>query len=316
MNNTKEVRQGRSVYIPELKDLGMSKSSLDKYKESLTSGSGSGGCYYITGPNGCGKTTTLYSTLIWLGQQPYSDENKIMTIEDNALCFLEGVAQTEGDPGQAANYFKSILRSDPDTIMIDSIESASDTIQFTRSAIESAKLITDSGLTGHKVLAPLSTNTALNFVSRLQRFGVENFLIGNSTKTVVNQRLLPTLCENCKEPVEFNENLFDLYQISAADYKKVISSDHLGATVYRINSNGCSECFYRGIQPKKDRTGVFEVIVLDDELRDAIVADAPMRDLTAIARRSGSKSLFEESLEKVYSGLVDPGEAPRLSLMK
>lgn len=235
------------------------------------------GILLVTGPTGSGKTTTLYAALSKLD----ASSQKIITVEDPVEYQLEGINQIQvhAQIGLSfANALRSILRQDPDIIMIGEMRDG-----------ETAQIAVQSALTGHLVLSTLHTNTATGAIIRMLDMGVERYLITSSVNGVLSQRLVRTLCSHCKEP-----------EIPAG---ALLASSGLGRFLkpgmptYR--AIGCSHCRDTGYQ---GRTAIHELLVIDEPMRKAILEGSDESELHALAARTGMLTLYEDGLRKVAAG--------------
>jgi len=246
------------------------------------------GILLVTGPTGSGKTTTLYAALSKIDAQA----NKIITVEDPVEYQLEGINQIQVHPQinlTFANALRSILRQDPDIIMIGEMRDG-----------ETAQIAVQSALTGHLVLSTLHTNTAAGAVIRMQDMGVESYLITSSVNGVLAQRLVRTLCGNCKQPYEPGPELRQ-----STGLARFCSSSQL---IYQaVGCEHCRQSGYRG------RTGIHELFVLDEPMRRAIIEGRDANALNALAAQGGMLSLFEDGLRKVAAGVTTLDELARVT---
>ncbi len=268
-----------------LVDMGFADDTLEKFNGLLARPHG---ILLVTGPTGSGKTTTLYAALAKLD----SDTQKIITVEDPVEYQLEGINQIQVHPQinlTFANALRSILRQDPDIIMIGEMRDG-----------ETAQIAVQSALTGHLVLSTLHTNTAAGAIIRLQDMGVEGYLITSSVNGILAQRLVRTLCQECKAP----------YVPSESEWKSSGLSRfcELGTPVYQ--PVGCSVCRQTGF---KGRTGIHELLVLDEKIRSAILAGKDAGELNSIASHDGMLSLHEDGLRKVLAGMTSLDELARVT---
>ncbi len=246
------------------------------------------GIVLVTGPTGSGKTTTLYAALSKIDAQA----NKIITVEDPVEYQLEGINQIQVHPQinlTFANALRSILRQDPDIIMIGEMRDG-----------ETAQIAVQSALTGHLVLSTLHTNTAAGAVIRMQDMGVESYLITSSVNGVLAQRLVRTLCSHCKEAYTPDEELRQRTGLTRCAAP--------GQAIYRaVGCEHCRQSGYRG------RTGIHELFVLDEPMRRAIIDGKDANALNALAAQSGMLSLFEDGLRKVAAGVTTLDELARVT---
>ncbi len=233
-----------------------------------------------TGPTGSGKSTTLYAILNHLN----SPEKNIITVEDPVEYTLDGLAQAQINPKAGLTFesgLRSILRQDPDIIMVGEIRDK-----------ETATIAIHSALTGHLVLSTLHTNDAAGAVSRLVEMGVEPFLVASSVSCVIGQRLLRRICEDCKTAY---------HPISAVRAKLGLGPD---AVLYK--GAGCPACKYTGF---KGRTGVYEVLVMDDDIRELVLTKISSDVIRKMAVEKGMMLMYEDAMEKVRLGRTTIEEA-------
>ncbi|MEJ5030967.1 type II secretion system ATPase GspE [Comamonas sp. MYb21] len=269
----------------QLETMGFAKDTLSKFNDLLGRPHG---ILLVTGPTGSGKTTTLYAALSKIDAL----ENKIITVEDPVEYQLEGINQIQVHAQinlTFANALRSILRQDPDIIMIGEMRDG-----------ETAQIAVQSALTGHLVLSTLHTNTAAGAITRMQDMGVESYLITSSVNGVLAQRLVRTLCGNCKEAYEPGEEVRK--RSGLARFSEV------GQVIYRaVGCNACRQTGYKG------RTGIHELFVLDEPMRNAINAGKDSNELFNLAAKSGMLSLHEDGLRKVAAGMTTLDEVARVT---
>jgi type II secretion system protein E len=244
------------------------------------------GILLVTGPTGSGKTTTLYGAL----QRIYNPELKVITVENPVEYEFRGVVQVNINEEVGLTFaacLRSILRQDPDVIMVGEIRDS-----------ETAKIAIEASLTGHLVLSTLHTNDAPSAVTRLVDMGVEPFLITSSVEAVVAQRLVRKICTRCKQPYTATDE--DLYDLG------VSPEDVEGVTFFK--GIGCEDCGFSG---HKGRLGIFEVFVLSDAVRDMILARAPSSVIFQQARDEGMLTLREDGWKKIVAGLTTIDEVVR-----
>ncbi len=269
-----------------LSSMGFSADTLERYEELL---SRPHGVLLVTGPTGSGKTTTLYASLSSLS----SGSQKIITVEDPVEYQLPGINQIQVHPQIELSFARSlraILRQDPDIIMIGEMRDT-----------ETAQIGVQSALTGHLVLSTLHTNTAASAVTRLEDMGIERYLITSALNGVLAQRLVRTLCEACRAPVPM-----DAAQAERAGLAEYF--EHGPGTVYE--AVGCEACQQTGFS---GRTGIHELLLLDDSMHREIMSGADARELHAAARRNGMKTLYEDGLRKVALGVTSIAEVLRVT---
>ena len=244
------------------------------------------GAILATGPTGSGKSTTLYAAL----QALNTADRHIVTIEDPVERQLDGVTQLQVNDRAGlgfANALRSMMRADPDVMMVGEIRDA-----------ETAKIAVESALTGHLVLSTLHTNDAPTAVTRLMEMGVEPFLVASAIDCVVAQRLARTLCESCKRPVEIPVEVLHH------------NGFPLDAPLEAFEAVGCARCGDTGF---RGRIGLYEVMTVDEELRGLIVERAPIDRITAAAIRVGMRRLRQDGLEKVREGRTSLAEVTRVT---
>ncbi len=269
-----------------LPDMGFSEDTLRKYQELLARPHG---VLLVTGPTGSGKTTTLYASLASLD----SDRLKIITVEDPVEYQLQGVNQIQVQAQidlTFARALRSILRQDPDIIMIGEMRDT-----------ETAQIGVQSALTGHLVLSTLHTNTAAGAITRLEDMGIERYLITSSVNGVLAQRLVRTLCADCKQPVELSPETRQRSGI--APFMPQGQN-----TVYR--AEGCEHCMHTGY---RGRTSIHELFALDETMQRIVMGGADAGALHSAARRQGMYTLYEDGLRKVAAGQTSLEEVLRVT---
>ncbi|WP_404826415.1 GspE/PulE family protein [Diaphorobacter aerolatus] len=268
-----------------LVDMGFATDTLEKFNGLLAKPHG---ILLVTGPTGSGKTTTLYAALAKLD----SETQKIITVEDPVEYQLEGINQIQVHSQinlTFANALRSILRQDPDIIMIGEMRDG-----------ETAQIAVQSALTGHLVLSTLHTNTAAGAIIRLKDMGVEGYLITSSVNGILAQRLVRTLCNECKAPHIPSETEWKTSGLSRFC--------ELGTPVYK--PVGCKQCRQTGF---RGRTGIHELLSLDEKIRTAILQGKDAVEINTIAARDGMLSLHEDGLRKVLAGATSLDELARVT---
>ena len=244
------------------------------------------GIMLVTGPTGSGKTTTLYAALNTIN----SEEKNIITIEDPVEYQISMIRQTQVNPKAELTFasgLRSILRQDPDVIMVGEIRDS-----------ETAEIATQAALTGHLVFSTLHTNDASGAITRLADMGIEPFLISDAVIGVLAQRLVRVICPKCKEKlVPTDATLKDL---------KLERSDDLAL----YHGKGCVKCKDTGYV---GRVGIYELLVIDDELRKLIIAKAPADQIKAKAVELGMKTLYEDGIAKALEGITSVEEVLRVA---
>jgi type IV pilus assembly protein PilB len=235
------------------------------------------GIILVTGPTGSGKTTTLYAML----QQANTPEVKIITVEDPVEYDIEGIVQVPVNEDIGVTYAKvlrTILRQDPDKILVGEIRDT-----------ETAAVAVEASLTGHTVFSTLHTNDAPGTVTRLVDMGIEPFLITATLEAVVAQRLVRTICPDCKQSYEPpDEELGELGPEGEALRGRAL---HFG--------KGCERCYHTGY---RGRMGIFEILIIDEELRRAILARASTQELRRIALAAGMRPLRASGIAAIAAG--------------
>ncbi len=249
------------------------------------------GIIIVTGPTGCGKTTTLYSALDELNDI----ETKIITTEDPVEYDVDGLIQVQmkSDIGLTfARCLRHILRQDPDIILVGEIRD-----------LETAEIAAQASLTGHIVFTTLHTNDAPSSIARLLDLGVEPFLITATIEGIVAQRLVRRICTSCKTQFEPNEAQLMELQLTPEDVK--------GKKFYY--GRGCGNCNGTGY---KGRIGIFEIMVFNDEIRDLVMNQASTAVLRAAGQKAGMKLLRDNGLKVIYDGITTIDEIVKETMME
>ena len=267
----------------DLEKLGMAPHELDRFRRAFRRAHGA---VLVTGPTGSGKSTSLYAAINELNEP----EKSIITIEDPVEYQLEGVTQVQINPKAGLTFatgLRSMMRADPDILMVGEIRDR-----------ETAQIAIEGALTGHMVLSTLHTNDAPAAVTRLIERGIEPFLIASAIDCVVAQRLARTLCVNCKRRIMLPAE---------------VVRDHGFNTPFDIEAYepvGCTRCGGSGY---RGRLGVFEVMLMSEEIRTMTLARAASEQIATVAVREGMRRLREDGLEKVKSGLTSIAEVARVT---
>jgi general secretion pathway protein E/type IV pilus assembly protein PilB len=243
------------------------------------------GIILVTGPTGSGKTTTLYGAL----NSIRSDEIKILTVEDPIEYYLDGIQQVQIKPHIGLTFasgLRAFLRHDPDVILVGEIRD-----------LETAEVAINASLTGHLVFSTLHTNDAVTSTTRLLDMGVEPFLVSSSISGVLAQRLVRRICKHCIE--EYSPDTKDL----PSDFKL-----ERGQKIFK--GRGCRDCRNTGY---RGRLGIFELLLVTDELREMIVQRKSATDMLHVARRNGLKLMREDGWSKVLKGMTTIEEVVRVT---
>jgi type IV pilus assembly protein PilB len=264
----------RTAVNLELETLGFPKYVYDYVTEAIQRPNG---IFIVTGPTGCGKTTTLYSAL----RRVNTIDSKLLTAEDPVEYDIEGIMQVAINEAVGLTFAKSLrsfLRQDPDIIMVGEVRD-----------LETAQIAIQASLTGHLVMSTLHTNDAPGAVTRLIDMGVEPFLISSTLMAVLAQRLVRKVCKNCQTPFEPTENQLAMLNLSPHD---------LGDKVFYYG-RGCSECNDTGY---KGRKGIFELLTVNDAVRALINERAPTVVVRQKAVELGMITLREDGLRSIFDG--------------
>jgi general secretion pathway protein E len=270
-----------------LEEIGMAEATYAKYSRLIKR---SNGIILVTGPTGSGKTTTLYGTLNKIN----APELNIITIEDPIEYQLNGIGQIQVNPRidlTFANGLRSILRQDPDIIMVGEIRDR-----------ETAEIAIQASLTGHLVFSTLHTNDAAGAVTRLLDMGVEAFLVSSSVIAIIAQRLVRVICRECREPYRPDRSLV-----------KEIGLDHSSATPFDgffYRGKGCAACFQTGY---RGREGIYELLILDDNIRSLIMSGADSNVIKRKAIEQGMTTLLRDGVDKIVRGVTTVDEVLRVT---
>ncbi len=275
----------KSAVLLDLEELGLGGDRLELFKRLIRKPHG---ILLVTGPTGSGKTTTLYAALSRIN----SPDINIITVEDPIEYQLRGIGQLQVSPRidlTFATGLRSILRQDPDVIMVGEIRDA-----------ETAEIAIQASLTGHLVFSTLHTNDAAGAVTRLVEMGIEPFLVSSSVLAIVAQRLVRVLCRGCREAYQPPpEGLADL---------GITPADLPGGVLYR--PVGCPQCMSTGY---RGRSGIYELLPVDEGVRDLVMRGADSNAIKEAARRAGMVTLREDGVRKVVAGLTSAEEVLRVT---
>jgi type IV pilus assembly protein PilB len=278
----------RSVVKLDLNAVGLDARTLAQFRQVIHKPNG---IVLVTGPTGSGKTTTLYSALSELNDI----RDKLITTEDPIEYDIDGIVQVPIDPDIGitfASCLRAILRQDPDRILVGEIRDT-----------ETADIAIQASLTGHMVFSTLHTNDAPGTITRLRDMGVPPFLITATVEAILAQRLVRRVCQNCREvTIPSAEMLADL---------RMTRDDVVGKTFYR--GAGCDTCNNTGY---RGRVGLFELMILNDDMRDMIINNAATDELREAARRNGMVTLRDAGMDAVYAGTTSVEEVVRETIVE
>lgn len=271
----------------DMTKLGFEKSSLKNFEHAITQPYG---MVLVTGPTGSGKTNTLYSAL----SRVNTPEVNIMTAEDPVEFQLPGINQVQMKESIGLNFaaaLRSFLRQDPNIVLVGEIRD-----------FETAEIAIKAALTGHLVLSTLHTNDAPSTINRLMNMGIEPFLVATSVNLIVAQRLIRRICNNCKEEEDAPLQALLNVGFSEAEAPEI--------QLYR--GRGCDNCNQRGY---KGRVGIFEVMVISDDIRELILSGATAVELRRKALEEGMIGLRQSGLQKIRDGVTTIEEVVRESVL-
>ncbi len=275
----------KSMMNVGISHIGMLPEVLDQFKKLIHLPNG---IILVTGPTGCGKTTTLYAALA----EVRDPGEKLITTEDPVEYELAGIQQVNINENIGLTYarcLRAILRQDPDRVLVGEIRD-----------VETAQIAVQAALTGHLVFSTLHTNSAAATVTRLLDMGVEPFLITSSLEGVIGQRLVRTMCQACRKPYEASDE--DLY-----DFNKTRDDIRELGIQFSIGE-GCNECNQTGYH---GRMGIFELLTVDDDIRELILERATTDEIQDVALRKGMISMRKDGWTKATLGLTTLSEVAR-----
>ncbi|MBU3090564.1 GspE/PulE family protein [Clostridium sp. CF011] len=276
----------RENFLKSKKQLGLSKDDLEKVEGIIKSPYG---IILVTGPTGSGKSTTLYSILSDLNKE----NTNIITVEDPVEYLIDDINQVNVNIKAGLTFasgLRSILRQDPDIIMIGEIRDS-----------ETAEIAIRSAITGHLVLSTIHTNDAASAVVRLSDMGIEPYLVATSVSGVISQRLVRRICKHCKTSFE------------ASSYEKTILGLEEQETLKLYKGEGCTYCNNSGFS---GRTGVYEIMEITREIRESILLNKSIDQIKDISIRNGMKTLKKSCEELVYSGETTIDELIKIAFSK
>lgn len=268
-----------------LESLGLLKSDLEILEKMIKKPHG---IIFVTGPTGSGKTTTLYAALSKINDK----DKKIITIEDPIEYQLKGIMQMQVQPKidfTFANALRSMLRHDPDVMMVGEVRD-----------YETAEITIRVALTGHLVFSTIHTNDAAGGVTRLIDMGVEPFLVASAVECFIAQRLVRVICDNCKKEFKPDKEILKELGVSRLDLSKV----------KMYEGKGCDSCRHTGF---KGRTAIYEILVMSDPIRELVLKKASSDQIKKKALSLGMRTLREDGWEKIKRGITTPGEVMRVT---
>ena len=279
----------------ELEVLGLRKDLLEIFKQEIKKPNG---MIVVTGPTGSGKTTTLYAFLKKM-QKP---EIKIITIEDPIEYHLEGISQTQVAPEKKydfANGLRSIMRQDPDVILVGEIRD-----------LETASIALQAALTGHLVLTTLHTNDAAGTIARLQALGEKPANIAPAINVVIAQRLVRKICKGCGKSVKISTSLLNKIKSVFEGIPKTVKIPKLDLNLKIPQTKGCKDCNFTGY---RGRIGVFEVFFVDEEGERFILTSPSISALREKIIKKGMVTMYQDGLLKVLQGITALEEVERVT---
>jgi general secretion pathway protein E len=276
----------KATTVLQLEELGLIGMKLDLVHKLIKQ---SHGILLVTGPTGSGKTTTLYAALSKIN----TNDKNIITIEDPIEYQLHGIGQIQVNPKielTFASGLRSILRQDPDIIMVGEIRD-----------LETAEIAIQAALTGHLVFSTLHTNDSFGAMTRLLDMGIEPFLVSSSVMAVMAQRLVRRVCSSCREPYQPTRE--EMEELGIAPQRL------MGKTIYKLGQ-GCVQCKRTGY---RGRTGIHELLVVDDEVRTLVMKSADAATIRRAATARGMNTLREDGADKVVEGFTTIEEILRVT---
>ena len=278
----------RSVVSLDLRNVGLDEKTMGQFRVAISKPNG---IVLVTGPTGSGKTTTLYSALNELN----TIHDKLITTEDPVEYDMEGIIQVPIDASIGNTFaacLRAILRQDPDKILVGEIRD-----------LETAEIAVQASLTGHMVFSTLHTNDAPSTVTRLKDMGVPVFLITATVEAILAQRLVRRVCTKCREEHTPTKEMLEDLELSPADLK--------GKRFFR--GSGCENCNNTGY---KGRVGLFELMIMNNELRELIMRNASTDELREAARKSGMVTLRDAGMKACFEGTTTAEEVIRETIME
>lgn len=272
-----------NITLLSLEKLGLDQKNLKRFRDLVKKPYG---IILVTGPTGSGKTTTLYACL----NEINSDDRKIITLEDPIEYEMEGITQIQVNPKVNLSFatgLRSVLRHDPDILMVGEIRD-----------LETAEIAIRTALTGHVVFSTLHTNDAASGITRFIEMGVEPFLVSSSIEAFVAQRLVRVICPQCKVEsksplLRIREEMAEALQVSGIESVKI------------FRGRGCDLCHQTGFY---GRTAIYEILVIDEDIKVAILEKRRADDIKELAMKKGMMSLRQDGWRKVSAGITTPTE--------
>ncbi len=268
-----------------LEQIGFLEDNIEKFKQMIRQPHG---IILMTGPTGSGKTTTLYSAMNVIN----TIDTKIVTVENPVEYQIEGINQVQVNADVGLTFslaLRSMLRQAPNVILVGEIRD-----------VETAEIAISAAMTGHLVFSTLHTNDAPGATTRLVEMGVKPFLVASAIQAVIAQRLLRTICKECKEPYDPDPMVIKDLGFDPDEYK--------GSTFMR--GRGCETCSYTGY---KGRTAIHEVMENSDEIRDLVMDNSSTDAIRNTARKQGMRTLREDGWQKVLRGMTTMVEVARIT---
>lgn len=275
----------KSSFLLGLEELGFLGEDKDRFEKLIRLPYG---MILVTGPTGSGKTTTLYASLSYINKP----NKKLITVEDPVEYQLSGINQVQVKPSIGLTFaagLRTMLRQAPDVIMVGEIRD-----------FETASIAVQAALTGHLLFSTLHTNDAPGAITRLIDMGIKPYLVSSTVQSIMAQRLVRKICNNCKEPYTPTREELVAVNLRPEDIE--------GKTLYQ--GRGCKECVYTGY---KGRIGIFELLIIDDDIRELVVKKASSTVIMEEARKKGMRTLREDGSKKVLEGITTIPEVVRIT---
>ncbi|MDD4351522.1 MAG: GspE/PulE family protein [Candidatus Gracilibacteria bacterium] len=288
--------QDKSAKIPALQDLGVRGNNLKSLNKIIKSPHG---VVLLSGPTGSGKTTTMYAIL----QEINKPEINILTLEDPVEYQMSGLNQSQVRPDIGYSFaegLRTALRQDPDVIMIGEMRD-----------METMEIAIRAALTGHLVLSTIHTNSAVETITRIRDMGIADYLTTSAVKGIIAQRLVRQICPHCKESVQPSDEVFeDIKQEIETMPKNQFIDPKLLEDVVIYRGKGCDICNNTGYV---GRTGIYEVLLIDDDIKDLVQKSQSIDDMQKAARIHGMLTLKQDGILKVLEGITSIEEIYRVT---